>query len=75
MAVEKKINYAELLSNKAVHVTYDKLIFEMWHKKKITTRECFDSWIKNNKPDFDQFDILTYWDEKQFKVWLKSLGY
>lgn len=64
-------NYAEVLKKGSSAVTYDQKIFREFKQNKITLRECFEWFMKNNLGYVDE----TYWNPKAFAKWIRSLGY
>lgn len=63
--------YAEILKKTDTASNYDKKIFEEYHRKKISLRECFEWFMKNNLGRVEE----SYWDPNLFKSWLRTIGY
>lgn len=70
--IGKQIDYSKILKSGSAAVSYDNKIFNEYHDGKITLRECFEWFMKNsNVGGINE----SYWDPKQFKAWLRGLGY
>lgn len=63
--------YQSILSPKHSASVFDQKIFKELNTRKITTRECFEWFMKNNLGYVDE----SYWNEKEFRNWVRSLGY
>ena len=65
------IEYARILRPGIGAAKEDAKVFNSYTKGNITLRECFEQFIKNSLGCVDEH----YWDEQQFRFWLRTLGY
>lgn len=72
MGIAKKIDYSKILKSGVSSASYDNKIFNEYHIGRISLRECFEWFMKNSTIGGVN---EKYWDPKQFKMWLRSLGY
>lgn len=63
--------YPEILKTGEKAANEDKKIFELFAKNKISTRECFEMFMRNNVGQI----VEEYWNPDEFVKWIKSLGY
>lgn len=64
-------DFSEVLKKGSTATSHDQKIFKDYREKKISLRECFEWFMKNNKGYVDE----KYWNPKAFEKWIHSLGY
>lgn len=64
-------DYSLVLRRGASASSYDQKIFKDYRLKKISLRECFEWFMKNNKGYVDE----DYWNPIEFERFIRSLGY